>query len=211
MTPAPARFNFDLDLAAPARPSRMVPEATLETAVAQARQEAFEEGFAQARNSAETKAAEALARAAEKLAAQAASAISLVAEMQKEHLDEAVSLAGTIARKLAAHLIARHPEAELAVLIEESLASLERAPHLVVRCHPDLCDAIRETTEARMKTSGFAGRLVVMGDPDIRLGDGRIEWADGGLVRDIGAISGEIDKRISAYLTARGANTNNGG
>ena len=61
------------------------------------------------------------------------------------------------------------------------------------------------------KTSGFAGRLIVMGDPEIRLGDGRIEWADGGLVRDIGAISGEIDKRISAYLTARSANTHNGG
>lgn len=211
MNPAPARFNFDLDLAAPVRKTRMVPEDTLEAATVQARQEGFEEGFAKARESAGVKSAEALARAAEALAAQAANAVSLVADMQKQHLGEAVSLAGTIAKKLAAHLIARHPEAELAALVEESLASLETAPHLVVRCHPDLCDALRDAAENRMKTSGFAGRLIVMGDPEIRLGDGRIEWADGGLVRDIGAISGEIDKRISAYLTARSANTHNGG
>ena len=54
-----------------------------------------------------------------------------------------------------------------------------------------------------MHTSGFAGRLVVMGDPDQRLGDGRLEWVDGGLVRDIGAIAKDIDRKISAYLTAR--------
>ena len=44
---------------------------------------------------------------------------------------------------------------------------------------------------------------VVMGDPDMRLGDGRLEWVDGGLVRDIGAVSKDIDRKISAYLAAR--------
>ena len=44
-----------------------------------------------------------------------------------------------------------------------------------------------------------------MGDPDTKLGDGRLEWVDGGLVRDINAISNEINTRISAYLAARGA------
>ena len=72
-------------------------------------------------------------------------------------------------------------------------------------------DAMQAAAEARIKSSTFTGRLVVMGDPDIRLGDGRLEWADGGLVRDINQISGEIDKRISAYLSARGANKNIGG
>jgi flagellar assembly protein FliH len=44
---------------------------------------------------------------------------------------------------------------------------------------------------------------VVMGDPDLRLGDGRLEWVDGGLVRDIGAVSKDIDSKISAYLAAK--------
>ncbi len=211
MTAAPARFTFDLDLAATPRKTRMVAEDEFELAIARARREGYEQGVAQASASVEARTAETLAKAAEKLADQAATALAMVDEMQKEHIREAITLAGTIARKLAAHLIARHPHAELAALIEESLASLERAPHLVVRCHPDLCDAMREAAEVRMKSTGFAGRLVVMGDPDIRLGDGRLEWADGGVVRDINQISGEIDKRISAYLSARSASKSNGG
>ena len=35
-------------------------------------------------------------------------------------------------------------------------------------------------------------------------GDGRLEWVDGGLVRDIGAVAKDIDLKISAYLAARG-------
>jgi flagellar assembly protein FliH len=64
---------------------------------------------------------------------------------------------------------------------------------------------MKAIAEERMKVSGFSGRLIVLGDPEIRMGDGRLEWADGGLVRDINAISNEINTRISAYLAARGA------
>ena len=85
------------------------------------------------------------------------------------------------------------PVAELETLIAECLTSIESAPHLVIRCHPDLADTVRAATEARIATSGFTGRLVVIGDPEVALGDGRIEWADGGLVRDRAAISAAID------------------
>jgi flagellar assembly protein FliH len=83
------------------------------------------------------------------------------------------------------------------------MQNLNGVPHLVVRCNPAIADGIRDIATAHMQTSGFAGRLVVMGDPDLRLGDGRLEWVDGGLVRDIGAVSKDIDTKISAYLAAR--------
>lgn len=89
------------------------------------------------------------------------------------------------------------------MLLAECLPNLAGVPHLVIRCHPDLADAIRDAATAQIASSGFAGRLVVLGEPDIRLGDGRIEWADGGLVRDIAGISHEIDRQISRYLAAR--------
>jgi flagellar assembly protein FliH len=31
---------------------------------------------------------------------------------------------------------------------------------------------------------GFDGRIVTVGEPDFALGDVRLEWADGGVVRD---------------------------
>ena len=38
--------------------------------------------------------------------------------------------------------------------------------------------------------------------------DGKLEWVDGGLVRDIGAVSKDIDRKISSYLNARSGAAN---
>ena len=65
---------------------------------------------------------------------------------------------------------------------------------------------MRDIATARVQASGFGGRLVVMGDPEIAPGDCRLEWVDGGVVRDRAAIAAEIDERIAAYLAARGPN-----
>ncbi|WP_404401834.1 flagellar assembly protein FliH [Pelagibacterium halotolerans] len=207
---APAKFTFDLDLARVRTRTRTLPEDELEAMLEEARRSGYEQGFAAGEAGAAARSADALAGAATTLADNAAQMVEALDRRQKENLREAVTLAASIARKLAAHLIARQPHAELTALIQECLGALEHAPHLVVRCHPELSDAIRSAAEDRIRASGFSGRLVVMGDPDIKLGDGRIEWADGGLVRDMNAISNDINTRISAYLSARGAKENKG-
>ncbi|WP_127142369.1 FliH/SctL family protein [Pelagibacterium montanilacus] len=199
---APARFMFDLDLGRAPRNSRAVDSDEVDAMLARARQEGFEDGLAQGRATSEAEAGEKLAKAAEKLAGDAAAAARALDARQARDREDAVRLAAAIARKLAAHLIARQPARELAALLEECMGALGHAPHLVVRCHPDLCDAVRDIAQARMDLAGFSGRLVVMGDPDISLGDGRLEWVDGGLVRDINAISRDVDARIAAYLAA---------
>lgn len=199
------KFTFDLDLAGTPPPSKVLPEDEFERLIADARARGYEEGLAAARSTIEAEANTALVTAAEALAARAAQMLETIEAYEKRHLAQSVDLAASVGRTLAAHLIARQPQAELAALIAECLASLENPPHLVIRCHPDLCDAMKTVAEERMKITGFSGRLVVLGDPEIGLGDGRIEWADGGLVRDINAISSEINTRISAFMAARGA------
>jgi flagellar assembly protein FliH len=75
-----------------------------------------------------------------------------------------------------------------------------------VRCHPDIADAVRERALARIANSGFTGRLVVLGDPELTIGDGRIEWADGGVVRDTAALAAGIEQRIVQFIAARRPN-----
>lgn len=199
------KFTFDLDLARKPTVNKVLPEDEFEQLLAAARQEGYRQGVAAGQATVQAQSAAVLAQSAEKLGDQVARMVASIEQYEKQHLAQSVDLAASVARKLAAHLVARQPHTEMAGLIAECMASLENAPHLVIRCHPDLCDALKAITEERMRMSGFSGRLVVLGDPDIRLGDGRIEWADGGLVRDINAISNEINTRISAYLAARGA------
>jgi flagellar assembly protein FliH len=67
-----------------------------------------------------------------------------------------------------------------------------------------LADRVRDIATGKISHSGFTGRLVVLGDPDIAIGDARLEWADGGVVRDIRQLSADIDARITEYFAARG-------
>ena len=214
MPASPARFTFDLDLGkrttAAAPPEPTMPERLVADLLAQAREEAFAEGKAAGERNAASAASQTLAAAAATLATQTALMHKALDEAMAEAQREAVELAASIGRKLALHLLARYPTLELDALIGECMASLGGVPHLVVRCHPSIADAIRDIATAHMQTSGFAGRLVVMGDPDQRLGDGRLEWVDGGLVRDIGAVSKDIDTKISAYLAARSGQASQG-
>ena len=207
----PARFTFDLDLgrgqsAAPVQAT--MPEDLVAQLLAQAREEAYADGLAQGEKNATAMAAQTLAVAAGSLATRTAEMLAAVDNASLQAEREAIELAASIGRKLALHLLARYPTHELDALIAECMQSLQGVPHLVIRCHPNLADGIRDIATAHMQTSGFSGRLVVMGDPDLRIGDGRLEWVDGGLVRDIGAISKDIDVKISAYLAAKSGKAN---
>lgn len=208
----PARFTFDLDLGnrptnKPAPPPvPTVPEELVAQLVAQAREDAYAEGLAQGERNASAQAAQTLAAAAGTLATRSIEMTAALDDARLEAQREAIDLAASIGRKLALHLLARYPTVELDALIGECMQSLGGVPHLVIRCHPDLADGIREIATGHMQTSGFSGRLIVMGDPEQRLGDGKLEWVDGGLVRDIGAVSKEIDRKIASYLAARSGN-----
>jgi flagellar assembly protein FliH len=64
------------------------------------------------------------------------------------------------------------------------------------------CEA-REKIDEIARGHGFAGRLVVLGEPNIAAGDCRIEWADGGVNRDAGAADRVIGEAVARYITAR--------
>lgn len=202
MSVQPARFTFDLDLADSPASASFMSDAMVTLMRQQARSEGFSEGFLAGENGATAATAQALAAAADTLADRAAAMLAGLDASRSEAKRAAATLAVTIARKLAAHLVATQPTAELEALLVDCLASLDGAPHLVIRCHPDLAEQMRERAMARIAASGFAGRLIVMGEPEIPPGDGRIEWADGGLVRDETKIIADIDQRIAAYLAA---------
>jgi flagellar assembly protein FliH len=203
MSAAPAKFTFDLDLGRREERNRVLTESAIATMVADARTAGFAEGFAAGEQGVAARAAKQLAAAAGALGDQVAAYAAALEDMQRSNIAEATELAASIAKKLAASLVAQQPMAELEALIVECLASLESAPHLVVRCNADLADAVREIAMAHIQTSGFSGRLVVMGDPEIALGDCRLEWVDGGIVRDQASIAADIDRRIAAFVAAR--------
>ena len=210
MSAQPVRFTFDLDMGRANERKSSLSDDALAQLLAEARREAHAAGLAEGERTATARAEKQVATAAEALAGKVAAMAATIDDAKKQSAAEAVNLALSIARKLAGRMIAAEPTAEIEALIAECLQSLEGVPHLVIRCEPMLADRVRDIATAKISHSGFTGRLVVLGDPDIAIGDARLEWADGGVVRDIRQLSADIDAAITEYFAARGINPSEG-
>ncbi len=208
---APAKFRFDLDLGHRQERNSVMTESAIAALVTNARNEGHREGLAEGERTAAIRAAQTIAKAAQALADHTAAMNAALDDNRHATLSDAVALASAIGRKLAHHLLEREPTAEIEALVTECLASLDAVPHLVIRCNAELADAVREIATTRISTSGFTGRLVVLGDPELGLSDARLEWADGGIVRDTAALEAEIDQRIAQFIAAKRGEPHSGG
>jgi flagellar assembly protein FliH len=200
---APAKFTFNQDFGAPrtAKPTidLAAHEAKLMEAEATGRRAGVEAGKAEARTAAEQRAAAAL----ERIAAAAEALIGGLAAVEARLETEAVEVAVAVAKKLAAALIERESFAEMAALASGCFRHLTNSPHVVVRVNDAEHALLAGRIEELARRLGVTSQLVVLGEPGIRTGDCRIEWADGGVVRDEEAIAAAIDEAVTRYITAR--------
>lgn len=200
---SPVKFLFEDDFAAgrggAAKPTITV--AAHEAALARAEAEAYRNGLAAAEAGIEGRAAAACDRIAQGIAALAQGLSAIEARLEAESVEVAVA----VARKLAPELIAAEPFEEIAALAASCFRQLIAAPHVVVR----IAEAVYETAHTRLeeiaRLQGFDGRLVILADPGMALGDCRIEWADGGLSRDRAATEAAIGEAVGRYVAARRA------
>src|SRR3569833_2329211 len=203
MTAAPAKFRFDLDLGHRQERNSVITERALAAMISTARAQGYNDGLADGERAAVVRVAERMAHAAEALADHVASMSAALDDHRHQTIAEAVDLAATVGKKLASSLLAAEPTREIEALLTDCLASLDAVPQLVIRCSPELADAVREIATARIATSGFTSRLVVLGAPDRTDGDARLEWVDGGIARDRATLETEIDRRVAAYIASR--------
>ena len=195
---SPAKFMFDNDFAVAER-GKSVTLAEHATKLAEAEAAGYRNGFAAAKTEAEQRAAAALERIALGLADLDRGLSAVETRLETE----AVAVAVAVAKKLAPELIAREPLAELAALAANCFRQLVAAPHVAVRVNEGLHERARDELDGIARTAGFDGRLVVMAEPDIAPGDCRIEWADGGVKRDLAAVAAAIDDAVARYVAAQ--------
>jgi flagellar assembly protein FliH len=198
---APAKFLFDNDFAGkPKAPT--VPTVTLvehQSKLTEAEAAGRRAGYADAKAEADRRLAAALERIGGRLAEATGSLQAIEARLECE----AVEVAVAVARKLAPALVAREPFAEVAALASGCFKELVASPHIAVRVNDALYAAAKEKLEDIARAHNFEGRLVVLAEPHIAVGDCRIEWADGGINRDSATTDAAIGEAVASYLTAR--------
>jgi flagellar assembly protein FliH len=201
---AKAKFMFDLDLApGAAAAERPIPAAEHVRKLAEAESQGFRDGFAAAEKEAIAAAERRTATAFEQIGDALDRIARGLATIERRIETEAIELAVAVARKLAPELVLREPFAEIAALANECFKQLAACPHVVVRVNDALHERARKELTEIARRCGFDGRVVVLAEPEIGLGDCRIEWADGGVTRNQAKTDIAIGNAVGRYLGAR--------
>jgi flagellar assembly protein FliH len=204
MRAAPAKFLFENDFTPGGGEKK--PLMTLDDHAARlkaAEAAAFARGVAQGSAEARAEAEQRSLAIIERIAAAMGALDQQLDTVEAKFETEAVEVAVAVAKKLAPELMATEPFAEIAALAVSCFRNLVKCPHVVVRVNDALHETAREKLDEIVRRLSPDTKLVLLAEPEIALGDCRIEWADGGIDRDSAAVAAAIDEAVARYINAR--------
>ncbi|MCX7339946.1 MAG: FliH/SctL family protein [Hyphomicrobiales bacterium] len=193
-----ARFTFETDFRAEANGRRAT-----DVDVAAAREQGFNDGYAKGQEVAEAKASAALTHMAGLISVQAERLLAVHDDRMAQIEACAAALAVKMARRMAGAALAERPQAVIEQAARECLVHARSAPHLAVRVHADFVEDAERLFGRLTHQSGYAGKVIILGEPEIAAGDARLEWADGGVVINREAVDAMIDAAAEKVLGAR--------
>jgi flagellar assembly protein FliH len=199
----PAKFLFDNDFATGGDRRDALTPANVAARVAEAEQQGYRNGFANGQAEATAETNRRLAIALERISGAIATIAGGLGQIEARMETEAVEVAIATARQLCAQLLQREPLAEISALMIDCFRHLVATPHIAIRINDALYEQAKTHIEDLGRRHGFEGRLVILADPDIELGDCKIEWADGGVTRDRAVTDAKITELVNRYMTAR--------
>jgi flagellar assembly protein FliH len=118
----------------------------------------------------------------------------------------AVELSMAMVRRLFPELTRRNGLGEVEGLLTRCLETLNTEPRFSVRVATAQLEEIRPRIEEIAASRGFEGRIAVIGDDAIKIGDGQVEWTHGGMIRKADGIWAAIETAVGEAL-ASGENT----
>ncbi len=192
-------FLFDTDFGRPHGPSPADAEASARAEAERAAGEAaayargLQDGRAEAALQEQARLADALTR----VGLAAAGLLNQSDARDGEREAQALAFAEALARRIAGEALDARPLAAVEEAARSALRHLRGVPHLVLRVSEGLVDEAEALMRRLSREHGFEGRLVVLGEPDMAPGDARLEWADGGVVRERARIEAAVESALS--------------
>jgi flagellar assembly protein FliH len=204
-------FNFNRDFSKSAAGSHFldgkarlpVPHAEHVAMLERARSEAFELGLAEGRAQQVNIENMQLGAALDRIAQQMQVLIPHMKALEDNARQEALLFARIFATKLAGRLVEQSPMTTIEATARTILDDLRGAAHVAIRVSPALVDSCKNRLALLMRENGLEPKLFVFPDPGIATGDCRIEWAEGGIVRDRDRLEYLIDQSLDLLLPRR--------
>lgn len=121
-------------------------------------------------------------------------------EWQRQ-LSQLQEIALVITRKMMPNYIEKYGLAEIESVVAKVLSEVSREPRLVFRVNEQMFDEVSAKINAIASQQAYAGKIVILGDPEIGTSDCRIEWADGGIERNTQILWESIERVMSEAQT----------
>ena len=195
------RFLFDQDFSTEQSDMAVIPSADAEAVrasqTAEALAEAHARGYAEGLRSgvAEAKAATEhhVARVLDTLTGMFAELGTDLRQQEEEFGRQSAGIAAAICRKFLPSRYQDTAADEIATLLATLLPRITEMPKIVVRVAGSLVDPLAQRLSDVARAGGFAGTIETIADPDVAVGNCRIEWLHGGVVRDASVLWREVD------------------
>lgn len=84
--------------------------------------------------------------------------------------------------------------------IRQAMEMNNQETRIVVRVHDTLLDAVVKALPHLQEQQAFSGKVIVLADESVLLGDCKVEWADGGLERLSRTLSQQLDHVLDHLL-----------
>lgn len=204
-------FNFGRDFTKSGHsspfiePGARVPVPFVEHArlLAEAKADSFNAGVEEGRRLQRDDESIRLSACLEALAARLEIATIEMRRLEDNARKEALAFAQIFARKIAGRMIENAPLQAIEATARAIFTDLRGTPHVAVRVAPSLVDSCKTRISLLMRENGIEAKLFVFPDPDIATGDCRIEWADGGVVREQAKLEALIDRSVTLLFPDR--------
>jgi flagellar assembly protein FliH len=124
-------------------------------------------------------------------------AIDLMLQQRQQQDQQLHQIVMAVARKILPDFSARHGLQEIDAMLTQAISEMVHEPRIVVRTHDSEFEAINARITEITTQKAYAGKVVVLADPEIALGDCRVEWADGGIERKTEATWSAVEQIIT--------------
>jgi flagellar assembly protein FliH len=121
-------------------------------------------------------------------------------DREKEYEEESVRLTQQILKKLFPVLNARFGHDEVQNVVLKVLQSRGKQSTITIEVSPEDAPGIEETLASNWSDPEAAPRYRVLASADIRPGQCRLGWEDGGAVRDASALAARINQALCDLL-----------
>lgn len=106
------------------------------------------------------------------------------------------NLALAMAKRFVPELVARNGVQEIEAMISGVISEMVHEPRLVVRVHESQFDTLSEKINTMAAQKAYTGKVVVLVDAEVAMGDCRVEWADGGMERNTDAMMNTLESIV---------------